>query len=283
VVRPNSSPVPGKEMNTFRWDERVYRAKHLAKAHASASEVLHFYERIVGFQKSLYSDIELACGQGKEARAPGTLRDELDLFILLPNFPKFLAFVETMAPAPLAQSASQLSAQGAQHWQWLLQASWTDPERQPLPSFVEAALSRLFLQPYAEYLADHTRQTPATQLQSVCPLCGQKPQAGVLRREGDGGKRSLICSLCSNEWDFRRMLCPSCGEENAEKLAIYTADQFHHIRIEACDSCHHYIKTIDLTKNGNAVPVVDELATVSLNLWAQEHNYKKAQPNLFGV
>jgi formate dehydrogenase maturation protein FdhE len=32
----------------------------------------------------------------------------------------------------------------------------------------------------------------------------------------------------------------------------------------------------DLSKNGNAVPVTDELATVSLNLWAQEHNYKKA-------
>jgi formate dehydrogenase maturation protein FdhE len=28
---------------------------------------------------------------------------------------------------------------------------------------------------------------------------------------------------------------------------------------------------------------VDELASVSLNLWAQENNYKKVQPNLFGV
>jgi FdhE protein len=41
------------------------------------------------------------------------------------------------------------------------------------------------------------------------------------------------------------MLCPACGEENAEKLVIYTADQFQHVRIEACDSCRHYIKTID--------------------------------------
>jgi FdhE protein len=53
--------------------------------------------------------------------------------------------------------------------------------------------------------------------------------------------------------------------------------------VDACDTCHTYIKSIDLSKNGNAVPVVDELATVSLNLWAQEHKYKKAQPNLFGV
>jgi formate dehydrogenase maturation protein FdhE len=28
---------------------------------------------------------------------------------------------------------------------------------------------------------------------------------------------------------------------------------------------------------------VDELATTSLNLWAQEKNYQKVEPNLFGV
>ena len=270
-------------MNTSKWDERIHRAKDLAMAHPSASEVLRFYERIAGFQKNLYSDIESACGHGKEARAPGTLRDELDLFVLLPKFPKFLALVVSMAPAPLAQSATWLIAQGAQQWQELLQASWRDPDQQPLPSFVEAALSRLFLQPYAEYLADHTQQTPPAHLQSVCPLCGGKPQAGVLRQEGDGGKRSLICSLCSHEWDFRRMLCPACGEENVDKLVIYTADQFHHIRIEACDSCRHYLKTIDLTKNGKAVPVVDELAAIPLSLWAEENGYSKLQANILGI
>ena len=270
-------------MTTSRWDQRIDRANDLAKAHASASEVLRFYERIVVFQKGLYSDIEGGCGDRKEARPPGMLRDELNLFILLPKFPPFLAFVENVAPAALAQLATELMAQGAQHWQELLQTSWRSPEEQPLPIFIEMALSRLFLQPYAEYLADHTQQTVATQLESVCPLCGGKPQAGVLRQEGDGGKRSLICSLCSNEWDFRRMLCPACGEENAENLVIYTADQFQHVRIEACDSCRHYIKTIDLTKNGKAVPVVDELAAIPLSLWAEENGYSKLQANFLGI
>jgi formate dehydrogenase accessory protein FdhE len=270
-------------MNTSRWDKRINRAKDLEMQYPSASEALCFYERIVSFQKGLYSTIESACGQRQEVRARGTLRYELDLFILLPKFPQFLALVESVAPAPLAQSATELIAKGAQHWQGVLLASWKDPDQQPLPSFVEAALSRLFLQPYAEYLADHTQQTPSTQLQSVCPLCGGRPQAGVLRQEGDGGKRSLICGLCSNEWDFRRMVCPACGEENAEKLLLYVADQFRHVRIEACDSCHHYIKTIDLTKNGNAVPVVDELAAIPLSLWAEENGYSKLQVNLLGI
>ena len=105
----------------------------------------------------------------------------------------------------------------------------------------------------------------------------------VLRPEGDGGKRSLICSLCSTEWDLRRLLCPQCGEEDKEKLPIYTAQQFPYIRVEACDSCHSYMKAIDLTKNGLAVPEVDDLASVALDLWAQEKGYTKLQVNLFGI
>jgi FdhE protein len=53
--------------------------------------------------------------------------------------------------------------------------------------------------------------------------------------------------------------------------------------VEACDTCRHYIKTVDLTKDGHAVPVVDELATMPLNLWAQQHGYVKLQANLLGI
>jgi formate dehydrogenase maturation protein FdhE len=44
-----------------------------------------------------------------------------------------------------------------------------------------------------------------------------------------------------------------------------------------------YTKSLDLTKNGHAVPVVDELATVALNIWAEEHDYAKLEPNLLGM
>jgi formate dehydrogenase maturation protein FdhE len=44
-----------------------------------------------------------------------------------------------------------------------------------------------------------------------------------------------------------------------------------------------YLKSIDLTKTGLAVPVVDELATLPLDLWAHEHGYEKLQINLLGT
>ncbi len=89
--------------------------------------------------------------------------------------------------------------------------------------------------------------------------------------------------MCSTEWPFGRILCPACGEENVEKLSVYTASQFPYVRVEACDTCRRYIKTVDLTKNGHAVPLVDELATIPLNLWAKEHGYTKLQVNLLGL
>jgi FdhE protein len=106
---------------------------------------------------------------------------------------------------------------------------------------------------------------------------------GVLRSEGDGAKRSLLCSLCGTEWQYRRVICPSCGEENKDKLPVYLAEQIAHVRVDACDSCQTYVKSVDLTKDGHAVPIVDELATVALNIWAEEHGYTKFEPNLLGM
>jgi FdhE protein len=79
------------------------------------------------------------------------------------------------------------------------------------------------------------------------------------------------------------VLCPGCGEENKDKLPIYTATEFPAARVDACDTCHTYLKSIDLTKDGHAIPMVDEIATVALNIWAEEHDYVKLETNLLGM
>jgi FdhE protein len=89
--------------------------------------------------------------------------------------------------------------------------------------------------------------------------------------------------LCATEWAFRRVLCPGCGETGVEKLPVYTAEEFTHIRVEACDSCRCFIKTVDLSRNGHAHPIVDEIAAIPLSLWAAEKGYTKLEPNLFGM
>lgn len=110
-----------------------------------------------------------------------------------------------------------------------------------------------------------------------------RPLCSVLRPEGDGGKRSLVCGVCFAEWEFNRIRCPGCGEADEQKLPVYVAAQFTWVRIEACDTCRSYLKSIDMTKNGHAVPEVDEIASVALDIWAAEQGYSKLCPNLFGL
>jgi len=264
------------------WDRRLQRANELAAAYPFATEGLRFYERIAGFQKSLYAALAPGNGKAQTARPPGSLRDELDLFFLLPRFSTFLAFVESIAPSPLAQSAAALSGEGGLRWEAVLDEFWRSGAQGMLTE-PEALLSWTFLQPYAEYLARHTEPPEIQGTPAVCPLCACRPQVGVLRPLGDGAKRSLICSLCATEWDYRRLVCPACGEESVDKLPIYVAEELPHVRVEACDTCHCYIKTIDLTKDGLAIPVVDELAAIPLSLWAAEHEYTKVSTNLLGI
>lgn len=274
-------------MKSGNWDARIRRAAELAEKYSFAEEALRFYTHVMQFQKSLYAELERECGSGREFRALGALRQELDLFVLLPRFAGFLSIVEQHAPGALAEAAHQLRTAGTASWQSALTNFWKSSgeasTEDASPIGADSLLAWIFLQAYAEYLADHSDHPPMHGTPRVCPMCGSKPQVGVLRPEGDGGKRLLICSLCATEWDFRRVVCASCGEEDVHKLSVYTAEGLGHVRVETCETCHRYIKTADLTKDGTAVPVVDELATIPLNLWAGEHGYEKLQVNILGI
>jgi FdhE protein len=266
-----------------KWDQRIQRADDLARAHDFAAEVMQFYTRIAGLQKSLYSYFEAAGDLGANKHAANLRQAGPDLPLLVVKFPEFLSQVETFATQPFVEAAQRLRTDGEGHWREALGLAWQNAT-DFTPAGAEAVLAWIFLQPYAESIADRSMRGPSSGgAPAICPSCSAKPVVGVLRPEGDGGKRSLICSLCSTEWPFGRILCPACGEENVEKLAVYTATQFPHVRVEACDTCRRYIKTVDLTKNGHAVALVDELATIPLNLWAKEHEFTKLQPNLLGL
>ena len=182
------------------------------------------------------------------------------------NLEALLALIRRTAPDLMAQAARP-------------SITWDDLLRSADP--MHAFFARVLLQ--ADAAARARRSPVATGIQPHCPFCAEKPVAAILRPEGDGGKRFLLCGLCFTEWEYRRLLCPNCGEEDKEKLPVYTAEEFPHIRVESCDTCRVYLKAIDLTKNGRAVPEVDELASVVLDLWAAEHGYTKLQPNLFGM
>ena len=119
---------------------------------------------------------------------------------------------------------------------------------------------------------------------AACPYCGAAPVAAVLRDEpAVKGRRTLLCSLCLVEWAFPRTRCPACGEERADRRPHHVSESWPHIRLEECGSCRTYIKAIDLREAGLAVPVIDEAASVELDLWAAGQGLLKLRTNLLGM
>jgi FdhE protein len=264
------------------YDARMRRAESLSSEHSFAAEFLDFYKHIAAFQKTLRANI--ATTSGVKSSGASQLRDPLDLTVLLPRFPGFLSTIEQHAPPALAKSAHQVSLLPSNSWVASLEAYWEHAGKydQQVGAFAQF-MARAFLQPYAEFRAAKAPRAPMVMTVRVCPLCGARPLLGVLRPEGDGGKRFLLCSFCSQEWEFRRIHCPTCGEEAEGKLPVYVAEQLPHIRVEACDTCRFYVRTVDLTKDGHAIPLVDDLAAIPLSLWAHEKGYSRLQPNLLGT
>jgi len=267
----------GAQARNSKWDKRVRRAGELAERSPHAAEVLTFYRRVLEYQGTLHAAIfalPLPAESGAE------LREQLDVKAVLPYFAGLLDLVEEHGPAKLASEARAMRGARPEQWAEALQselAAQDNPERQSSSFF-----ARVLLQPYAERLAGTRPSRPPGSAGLVCPLCSARPQAAVLHPEGDGGKRFLLCSFCLTEWEFRRVLCPVCGEEDYQKLPRYSAEHLTALRVEACDTCHYYVKSVDMTVDGLAEPLVDEVAAASLDIWAAEQGYRKAQVNIMG-
>ncbi len=268
--------APDVSMKKPDWGKRIQRAIELAERHPSCAEVLVFYQHILGFQKALYSDISLR--PVPTLSLDGPFREQLDIDTAALRLPALLSLVQKKGPSKLAQEAANISSYSSEQ------------QREMLSSFLQAAdkdnadasffYARVLFQPCAEALA--ATHAPQGFGGLVCPVCSARPQVAVLRPEGDGGKRFLVCSFCITEWEFRRILCPMCGEEDNAKLPRYTAEGISAVRVEACDTCHHYLKGVDMTVDGHAVPLVDEVATAPLDVWAIEHGFNKISLNLMG-
>jgi FdhE protein len=284
MVRAGQTQSATREVIAAQWDRRIERARTLETVYPFASEGLRFYQQLAREQRLLYSDLESVLNSAVGTEPGLGLRQELDLDFLLPRLSRFLAVIAEASPSPLARSASAMRSQSGGHLSEMLSRFWQSdsfPAAQIDPA--QAFVSWAFLQPYAEYLARHYPPEKIEATPFTCPLCDSNPIVGVLRREGDGAKKSLVCMLCAHEWAFRRLLCPACGEEREPQLAFYAAPEISHVRVDVCDTCHTYLKAIDLTKTGLAVPVVDELATIPLDVWARQHGYQKLQINLLGT
>ncbi|MCY4658295.1 MAG: formate dehydrogenase accessory protein FdhE [Acidobacteria bacterium] len=289
------------------WTRRRKRVERLRADHLHAAELLAFYDDVLALQEPLCAKARkagwLGAVEAADGRAP---RLRLTLLPLRPrerDFPRFVRSVPASATEVLRAVAERLSSEPAAMSELLAAVLGGEPveaiaARIDCEAAALAFFPRAFVQPVAEGLvagahrdvrghgADDGAGAVARgdEARAVCPDCGAAPVAAVLRDEpATKGRRTLLCSLCQSEWAFPRTRCPACGEERAEKRPHHVSESWPHIRLEECGSCRTYLKAIDLRESGLAVPVVDELASVELDLWAGEQGLSKLQTNLLGM
>jgi len=111
----------------------------------------------------------------------------------------------------------------------------------------------------------------------VCPFCGYLPDMSKIVESKDN-IRLLHCGLCESEWTYKRLSCVICGNENGDTLGFYTYDDDPAYRIDYCDECRGYIKTVRLARglDGSACDLaVENIITAFLDSSAMELGYSR--------
>lgn len=280
-----------REEPGLRWNRRRNRAVTLVKQQPHATEVLQFYVKLLDLQEPIYRR-SLTAYWLDEVKAQGDhlpfiCLDALPVTSLRSAFVRFLRGLSVVVPRRL-ESLTKNLIEAPQ--ELLVHLLINVAQREDLDNVASEMgctspqlefFARAYLQPLVEAIASKCNKGSAIWQQAKCPHCGWPPHLATLSDALEiKGRRLLICSLCSCEWPFSRTTCANCLETNTEHLTHHVSESLPYIRIEICQQCQHYLKTIDLREHGLAVPIVDDLASFELDLWCEEQNLTRTQRNV---
>ena len=290
------------------WAARRDRADTLRARYPFAREPLALYRALVDVQEPAWSAARLDAPAAADVPAYAAER-------VLPGIldataaagPKTLAEIvrARFAGAPAAARTEMVR-------RWL-----AGGDQAP----VERYLARASAAPVLETLGERAGEAcgtgaagEGTRDDRHCPVCGGLPQLSYVSAPLESlaaGPRSLLCSRCGTAWAYQRLTCAACGEQDTANLSVLAEEgtdertlsgspvrglrgrsepaapregpRFPHLRIDACTSCSRYLVSVDLGREPRAVPIVDELAAIPLDLYAAERGFTKVVPNLMGA
>ena len=256
---------------TSPWLERRRRAAELLEAQPHAAELLRLYLALL--------DVWTNVDEMAPAERPDAAR--LPAYAVERVLPRVLEATLVAGPEKLRTEVLRRFHEADLEdlvARWLAGAQLSETDRY---------LARASAAPLLEALPGARSLDGTIGDRRHCPDCGGLPQLAYFPISGEAlvtAPRHLLCSRCSQSWPYPRMVCAGCGNEETPALPIFAdADRFPGLRVDACDACHHYLVTVDLPKDPTAVPVVDELVALPLDLFARERGFTKITPNLMGI
>lgn len=105
-----------------------------------------------------------------------------------------------------------------------------------------------------------------------CPICGGSPM--LARIEEGIPRRRLYCSRCGHAWQFSRVICPACGNDDQKTMTYYSVEDASQQSTFACEHCKHYLVTVNkITELADFDPDVSALSLVHLDVLMQEKGY----------
>jgi formate dehydrogenase maturation protein FdhE len=250
--------------------DRRRRAAELAQRYDFAREPLALYGAVLEAQERAF----------ERARADRPTVEDLPAYVVRSALPDVMSAVMTAGTETLREAVLLRFHEGDLE---RVVTSWLRGEAQ---NGMDVFLARAATAPVLEALPDVARALPIAGEERFCPACGGPPQVSVFVDSGEAlvtGQRRLVCARCANEWVYPRMTCVACGETESSKLVVLAdPEQLPHLRIDACERCKRYIVSVDARLEGHAVPVVDEIAAIPLDIAAAERGFTKVTPNLMG-
>jgi hypothetical protein len=282
-------PAP-LEIQAGPWATRRARARELRERHPFAGELLTLYLALLPVHEDTWSAVRVSSPE--PAQLPRWAAERV--------LPAVVQATVAAGPPALGEAARSHFAAGTASDAL---AGWlAGEELDP----VERYLAHASLAPVLEALGESAGSVCAAPgdaaYGSVCPICGGPPQLSYIESTGDSlvsGGRSLLCARCGSSWACSRSICPACGEGGEARLMTYAErfdggvsrngagdaeapPMFPHLRIAGCETCRRYLIEVDLERDPRAVPEVDELTALPLDLHAADQGLTKLTPNLMG-
>ena len=260
------------------WAAHRPRGEALRERHPFAGELLTLYLALLEVWEEAW---RAARADPPDALAPWAAEHVL---------PAVVRCTVRFGPQPLSAAVGELGAVEPLLAGWLAGAELAPVERYLARAVLRGPIEAV--DPAAACAGD-----PAPRGGRHCPLCGGRPQLSYRTDAADAlvtGRRFLTCVRCARSWPYTGNACASCGETAGARRTVFaerpgapvvgrrSAGLLPHLRVEGCESCSRYLIDVDLGVDGRAVPEVDELTALPLDLYAGERGLEKIAPNLMG-
>ncbi len=277
-------------VKTSPWIAPRRRAEALREQHRFAGEVLGLYLALLEVWEDTWAAADADLGAESSYAEIAAWSAERVL-------PRVVVATAQAGPQPLVEQLLEMNTGDVVAAEQLLTAWLAGEGLDP----VERYLARATLRAPLEAVGAAEAKSSGVTLPGVrhCPNCGGLPQLSF--RDDTGNElakaaRQLQCVRCRHSWSFSSTACASCGESRGGRLTYHSErapgsglvrskpgeTTFPHLRVEACGSCSHYLIDVDLGLDPRAVPEVDELAAIPLDLYAADQGLRKIAPNMMG-